>query len=83
MILKIFKDIARYNNMDRLYSVETILLTKITNSHVEARRGKVLDLPIQRASCCFTTIYSIQLRETKDSLFFNKIIKDIFLRWER
>jgi len=69
--------------MNRPSSVETILLTKITNLHVEARRGTVLDLLIQRASCCFTTIYSIQLRENKDLLFFNEIIKDIFLRWER
>jgi CRISPR/Cas system CMR subunit Cmr4 (Cas7 group RAMP superfamily) len=67
------------------YSVRDFLL--ITSSkNLNIGSSKVIEivyLPILKDTYGFPTIYYSQLREAKDFSFFNKIFKDIFLRWER
>jgi hypothetical protein len=64
------------------YSVRDVLLiTSLKNLNIGSSKvGEIVYLPILKDSYgCPTTYYS-QLRETKSFSFFNKIIKDIFLR---
>jgi hypothetical protein len=64
------------------YSVRDVLLiTSLKNLNIgSSKAGEIVYLPILKDSYgCPTTCYS-QLRETKSFSFFNKIIKDIFLR---
>jgi len=67
-ILKVFKDITRYNNMVEGYSrVDYILITTIINLCVETRKwSEIVNLLIQRNCNNFFNIYSTRLKETKN-----------------
>jgi hypothetical protein len=60
---------------------DVLLITSLKNLNIGSSKvGEIVYSPILKNSYGFPTIYYSQLRETKSFSFFNKIIKDIFLR---
>ena len=60
----------------RYYASDILLITAITNLHVgTGRGGEVVDLPIQRDSYAFPTIYSSSLKGAIKSYTYNKLNK--------